>query len=375
MGKPKTAAQTSRWVVKIGTSLLTKKDSALDLAAIENWATQIAALRARGMEFIIVSSGAIGAGLRRLTWRARPREVHKLQAAAAVGQMRLVRAYESAFDKFNLITAQILLTHADLANRERYLNARSTLRALLRENVIPIVNENDTVANEQIRFGDNDTLAALVCNLAEADLLVILTDQPGLHDRDPRAASGAKLIKTARADDATLLKNAGAPGGEGRGGMQTKILAAQKAARAGASTVIAHGRERGVLQRLADGESLGTFLQQSGTRLAARKQWLAGQLRANGELTLDAGAVKVLRTRGKSLLPIGVVKVAGDFARGEIVVCVDENKNEVARGLINYNASDAKKIAGHRATDIGKVLGYVFAAEMIHRDNIVITAR
>ena len=365
--------ENGRWVIKVGTSLLTSVEEGLDQAAIHSWVSQIATLKQSGMDFVLVSSGSIGEGVRRLGWRQRPREIHQLQAAAAVGQMGLVQSYESAFKQFDILTAQVLLTHADLANRERYLNARSTLRALLKLGVVPIVNENDTVVNDEIRFGDNDTLAALVANLVEADTLVILTDQEGLYDRDPRANPDAKLVVEGQADDPTLLQVAGPAAGFGSGGMVTKVGAARKAARSGAQTIIAGGRDEDVLLRLRRGERVGTLLRPGNSRMAARKQWLAGQLRGNGRLVLDDGAVRVLRESGRSLLPIGVKEVNGLFGRGEIVLCVDLQGREVARGLVNYSAMEAARIAGKPSDQIESILGYAGEIEMIHRDNIAIS--
>lgn len=364
---------TKRWVVKIGTSLLTNVDQGLDRSAIDGWVAQIAELKNTGMEFVLVSSGAIGEGVRRLGWNKRPRAIHQLQAAAAVGQMGLAQAYESSFKRFDIVTAQILLTHADLADRERYLNARSTLRALIKMGVVPIINENDTVVNDEIRFGDNDTLAALAANLIEAETLVILTDQAGLFDHDPRTNHDACLITLGVADDFGLMSKAGPAVNFGSGGMVTKIEAARKAARAGASTVIVGGNQDQVLKRLRAGEVIGTLLLPGKNRLAARKQWLAGQLRGSGRLVLDDGAVKVLRDAGRSLLPIGVKRVEGRFGRGEIVVCVDLQATEIARGLINYSAEEARQIAGKPSDQIEKTLGYVGEMELIHRDNIAIT--
>ncbi|MGI9319399.1 MAG: glutamate 5-kinase [bacterium] len=364
---------TRRWVIKVGTSLLTNVDDGLDQAMIDAWVSEIADLRKQGMEFVLVSSGSIGEGVRRLGWEKRPPEIHKLQAAAAVGQMGLVESYESSFKRFGILTAQVLLTHADLANRERYLNARSTLRTLIKLGVVPIVNENDTVVNDEIRFGDNDTLAALGANLVEAETLVILTDQKGLLDRDPRSNPEADLVRYAMADDPWLLDIAGPASSSGSGGMLTKILAAQKAARSGASTVIINGRIENVLGKLRQGKEIGTLLRPGSNRMAARKQWLAGQLRGSGRLTLDDGAVKVLRESGRSLLPIGVKEVSGQFGRGELVVCVDPRNKEVARGLVNYSAEEARKIVGKPSQSIESILGYAGEIELIHRDNIAIT--
>ena len=373
MGERRQLSQNGRWVVKVGTSLLTSVDDGLDQSAIDGWVRQIATLKREGMHFVLVSSGSIGEGVRRLGWRARPPEIHQLQAAAAVGQMGLVQAYEGAFKKFGILTAQVLLTHADLANRERYLNARSTLRTLLKLGAIPVVNENDTVVNDEIRFGDNDTLAALVANLVEADTLLILTDQEGLFDSDPRENPGARLIGEGRADDPSLGRFAGSAQGFGSGGMLTKVGAARKAARSGASTVIANGRTPDILLRLHAGEGVGTFLRPGNSRVVARKQWLAGQLRGNGRLVLDDGAVRVLRESGRSLLPIGVKEVSGLFGRGEIVLCVDLEGREVARGLVNYSAVEASRIAGMPSDRIETILGYAGEIEMIHRDNIALS--
>ena len=362
-----------RWVVKVGTALLTDTSRGLDLEAIGTLVAQIATLRRNGMEVVLVSSGSVAEGMQRLGWNERPREVYRLQAAAAVGQMGLVRSYEVEFSRYGLHTAQVLLTHADLANRERYLNARSTLRTLLELGVVPVVNENDTVVTDEIRFGDNDTLAALVTNLVDADTLVLLTDQPGLFDADPRKDPGARLIERGTAGDPALAAMAGPGGSLGRGGMLTKLQAAEKAARSGAVTVIAGGREQDCLVRLAAGEQLGTILTSRKGRLASRKQWLAGQLRSRGRVVLDRGAVRVLREAGSSLLPIGVLAVEGDFSRGEIVVCVDEDGNEIARGLVNYSAEEARRIIGQPSGRIEAILGYVDEPELIHRDNIVLT--
>ncbi len=365
-------SQTRRCVVKIGSALLTNNGLGLDVPAIAGWVEQIAALRARGLEVVLVSSGAVAAGMQRLGFKSRPHALHELQALAAVGQMGLVQLYESLFQKHGVHTAQVLLTHEDLAGRERYLNARSTLRTLLGLGVVPVVNENDTVATEEIRFGDNDTLAALVANLVEAELLVILTDQAGLYNKDPRQYPDAVLVNEGAAGDPRLLEMAGGAGSLGRGGMRTKILAADKAQRSGAATIIAWGREQQVLPRLLAGDAIGTCLKPSQERVAARKQWLAGQLQVRGRLMLDDGAVKVLREAGKSLLPVGVKAVEGQFARGEVVACVDLRGNEVARGLVNYGAEEAARIVGQPSDRIESILGYVDEPEMIHRDNIVL---
>ncbi|WP_035384697.1 glutamate 5-kinase [Ferriphaselus sp. R-1] len=366
-------AHCQRLVVKVGSSLVTNQGQGLDHQALSNWAGQIAALRESGHQVILVSSGAIAEGLQRLGWKTRPSAVHELQAAAAVGQMGLVQAYESCFRELGLRAAQVLLTHADLADRERYLNARSTLLTLLELGVVPIINENDTVVTDEIKFGDNDTLGALVTNLIEADALVILTDQPGLYTADPRKDPNATLVEHAQAGDASLELMAGGAGSSiGRGGMITKILAAKRAARSGAHTVIASGHERDVLVRLTQGESIGTLLEAPQMILAARKQWLADHLQVAGQLKLDAGAARVLRDEGKSLLPIGVTEVCGEFQRGAVVALLDEHGNDIARGLVNYSAAESRRIARQPSSSIEATLGYVDQLELIHRDNLVL---
>lgn len=361
-----------RVVVKIGSALLTNDGRGLDEPAIGGWVDQIAALHARGIEVVLVSSGAVAAGMVRLGWGARPSAVHELQAAAAVGQTSLAQCYEGHFARHGLRSAQILLTHDDLSNRKRYLNARSALRTLVSLRVIPVINENDTVVTDEIRFGDNDTLGALVANLLEAEVLVILTDQEGLFDADPRHDPAAQLIPEARADDPRLVAVAGGGGVLGRGGMTTKVRAARLAARSGAVTAIASGRQAEVLTRLIDGERLGTLLRPEHAPLAARKRWLAGQLQVRGSLTLDAGAVSVLRGRGSSLLPVGVKALSGSFVRGDMVVCVDEQGERVAKGLVNYGSDEAARILGQPSHQIEAILGYMEAPELIHRDNLVV---
>ncbi len=368
-------AQARRLVVKVGSSLVTDEGRGLDHAAVARWSGEIAQLRATGKEVVLVSSGAIAEGMLRLGWTTRPRAIHDLQAAAAVGQMGLVQAYERAFSTHGLHTAQVLLTHDDLADRRRYLNARSTLTTLLRLNVIPVINENDTVTTDEIRFGDNDTLGALVTNLIEADVLVLLTDQAGLYTADPRKAAGATLIREGRAGDPALEAMCGGAGSAlGRGGMLTKVLAARRAARSGASTIIASGREPEVLLRLASGEAVGTALVAAPVTLAARKQWLADHVQLAGRLRLDAGAVKALARDGKSLLPIGVVSVEGSFDRGEVVGCYAPDGVEVARGLVNYGSQDTARIVRKASSEIESILGYVDEPELIHRDNLVLLA-
>jgi len=366
--------QSRRWVVKVGSSLLTNNGRGLDKELMASWAEQIARLRERGKEIVLVSSGAVSEGVKRLGWRVRPRALHELQAAAAVGQMGLIESYESCFQRYQLKTAQILLTHDDLANRQRYLNARSTLRTLLGLGVVPIVNENDTVAVEEIRFGDNDTLAGLVANLVEASLLVLLTDQAGMYDLDPRSNPSARLIDEARAGDVELerLAAGGGVGQWGRGGMLTKVRAATRAARSGTATIIAAGGDRDILVRIGDGQECGTLIKPAQEPLVARKQWLAGQLTVRGTLVLDAGAARVLREAGRSLLPVGVTEVRGQFVRGEVVSCVDPQGAEVARGLVNYDAAEARRIMRQPSDRIEGLLGYVDEPELIHRDNLVI---
>lgn len=363
-----------RWVVKIGSALLTDEGRGLDKKGICGWVEQIAALRKAGKQVVLVSSGSVAEGMSRLGWKQRPQALYELQAAAAVGQMGLVQAYESSFQGFGLHTAQILLTHEDLADRRRYLNARSTLSRLLELGVIPVVNENDTVVTDEIRFGDNDNLAALVTNLVDAQALVILTDQAGLCERDPREDPDAPLIAETRVDAPGLNAMVSGGGGAlGRGGMLTKLQAARRAAASGAYTVIVSGREPAVLDRVAAGEQLGTLMLPGKGNLAARKQWLAGHVQVRGRLVLDAGAARVLREAGRSLLSIGVTAVSGEFRRGEIVACVDPEGREVARGLVNYSAAEAARIAGQPSDRIATLLGYVDEPELIHRDNLVLS--
>jgi len=367
-------AVTKHWVIKVGSALVTSNGRGLDRERIADWVAQIATLQSQGLRPVMVSSGSVAEGIPRLGWQERPHALYQMQAAAAVGQMGLVEAYEREFQRYGLRTAQILLTHEDLSDRRRYLNARSTLRALLDMGVVPIVNENDTVSTDEIRFGDNDTLAALVTNLVEAELLLVLTDQQGLFEADPRRNPDAQLIREAAADDTRLEPMCSdAPGVLGSGGMRAKVLAAKRAAQSGAVTVIAPGREARILERIRSGEGVGTLLWPSRERLAARKQWLAGHLQVRGRLWLDDGAVTVLRRDGRSLLPVGVAAVEGSFARGEMVACVDTNGREIARGLANYGASEATAIRGRPSHSIETALGYVDEPELIHRDNLVLT--
>jgi glutamate 5-kinase len=364
---------TRRWVVKIGSALLTGNGQGLNREILAPWVDQMTELRRTGGDLVLVSSGAVAEGMSRMGWKSRPKSLHQLQAAAAIGQMGLIRAYEDCFGKRGLHTAQVLLTRDDLADRARYLNARSTLRTLLALGVVPVVNENDTVATDELRFGDNDTLAALVANLIEAELLVLLTDQDGLFERDPRLDPTAQLIGETRVDNPQLDAVAGGSvTGLGTGGMVTKVRAARLAARSGTPTVIAPGRGQNVLTRIRAGQPVGTLIAPVQEAQAARKQWLAGQLQVRGRLTLDAGAVRALRGQGKSLLAVGVVAVNGAFNRGEVVACVDETGAEIARGLVNYDAQETARIKGQASTRFEEILGYLDEAELIHRDNLVL---
>ena len=364
--------QARRCVIKIGSALLTNDGLGLNREGIAQWVQQIVELRKQNIELVLVSSGAVAEGMSRLGWKSRPHALHELQAAAAIGQMGLVQAYEAEFKQYGMHTAQILLTHDDLSNRKRYLNARSTLRTLLGLNIVPVVNENDTVVFEEIRFGDNDTLAALVANLIEADHLIILTDQAGLYDKNPREHADAQLVSEAQAGDKGLDNMVSSEGGVlGRGGMYTKLRAARLAARSATSTVIASGREANVLNRLFDGETLGTYLVAGQSQVTARKQWLAGHLQLRGKLVVDAGASRILREKGASLLAVGVRAVEGKFQRGEVVACVDEQGVEVARGLVNYNSDEVAKLVGQSSDKIQSILGYVDEEELIHRDNLI----
>ena len=367
-------ADTKRWVVKIGSSLITDDGRGLQQAHMDDWVAQVAALRESGHQVVLVSSGAVAEGMVRLGWKQRPSSVHELQAAAAVGQMGLIQAWESRFREHGLHTAQILLTHEDVRDRRRYLNARSTLMALLDLGIVPVVNENDTVATDEIRLGDNDTLAALTANLIEADLLVLLTDQSGLFDADPRSHPGAKLIADAKAGDERLLAMAGGSAGAlGRGGMRTKLTAAEWAAQSGAHTVITDGREPAVLTRISQGEAIGTLLRPGKRRLAARKRWIAGLARPRGSLIIDDGAATALRKGGRSLLPVGVSAIEGEFKRGDLVICVDASGGEVARGLVNYDVREARLLIGQASDARAAILGYPGEAELVHRDNLVLT--
>ncbi len=362
-----------RIVVKVGSSLVTNQGRGVDPDAVGNWCRQMAQLAGHGREVVMVSSGAIAEGMKRLGWVTRPKEIHELQAAAAVGQMGLAQIYESKLHEHGMGSAQVLLTHADLADRERYLNARSTLLTLLSHRVIPVINENDTVVTDEIKFGDNDTLGALVANLVDADALVILTDQRGLYSSDPRKHVGARFIDEARAGDPELETMAGGAGSSiGRGGMLTKVLAAKRAASSGTSTVIAYGHEPDVLVRLAAGEQIGTALIAPTQKLAARKQWMVDHLQLRGAVVIDDGAARKVRDEGKSLLPIGMTEVHGEFRRGDVIAVRSLAGAELARGLTNYASREARLIARKPSGEFEKLLGYTAEPEMIHRDNLVL---
>ncbi len=360
------------WVIKIGSALLTDDGLGLNKLAVAGWVKQMAELKKQGIQLIVVSSGSVAEGIKRLGWSKRPSEINELQAAAAVGQMGLIQVYESEFAKHHIHTAQILMTHDDLSNRERYLNASNTIKTLLKHNVVPIINENDTVVTDEVRFGDNDTLAALTANLVSADILVILTDQKGLYNDNPRSNPKAELISEALVSRKDIESMASSEGGSlGKGGMYTKVMAAKRAARSGTATFIASGREDNILLRLAKGENLGTLLVPDLEPISARKQWLEGHLQAKGTLVLDLGAVKILSQKGKSLLPVGVTAASGVFHRGEMVICVDPHGKEVARGLVNYSLQEVLKIMGHSSGKIEDLLGYSEGKFLIHCDNLV----
>ena len=362
-----------RWVIKIGSSLVTNDGQGLNQAAIRSWMQEFATLCERGYELILVSSGAVAEGMSRLGWQQRPHALHELQAAAAVGQMGLVQAYEKSLQEHGLHSAQVLLTHEDLRDRNRYINARSTLQTLLALGVIPVVNENDTVATDEIRFGDNDNLAALVANLISADVLIILTDQDGIFDKNPQTNSDAKLITECNADDKSLDLAAGpSHHAIGSGGMLTKISAARRAERSGTTTIITSGKNNQALLAIAENNFVGTTITPTTEPLTARKQWIANQLQLVGSVQLDAGASKVLQSGGASLLPVGVSAVQGEFKRGDLVACLDSNGNEIARGLINYNSQETQLILGKSSSEIEKALGYIDEPELIHRDNLAV---
>ncbi len=365
-------ADSHRWIIKIGSSLITNDGRGLDHEAIRQWVQQIATLRAQGKEILLVSSGAVAEGMVRIGWKQRPRELYKLQAAAALGQTGLIQHFETCFKRHDIPTAQVLLTHEDLSSRQRYLNARSTLKTLLTLGAIPIINENDTVATSEIRLGDNDTLAALVANLVEADALIILTDQQGLFDKDPRHHTDARLISNAATTDTGLLRMAGKSGRLGQGGMQTKITAARRAARSGSCTLIAAGTHPDVLLAIARAENIGTLLTPETEPITARKQWLANQMNVLGQLVLDSGAAQALTQQGVSLLAVGITEVQGEFQRGEVVRCLNPEGREIARGMVNYNSRESRQIKGKSSDRIEDILGYIDETELIHRDNLVL---
>ncbi len=373
MSRIKYTQKAKRWVIKIGSALLTKDGKGLDYDAIESWAEEMVQLRQQGIEIILVSSGSVAEGMSRMGWTKRPTELAELQAAAAIGQTGLIEAYENQFKKHHIQAAQILLTHDDVSNRKRYLNARNTLRALLKFKALPIINENDSVALEEMRLGDNDTLAALVANITEAELLVILTDQQGLFDKDPRHNQDAKLITEEKAGNSKLQDYVGEiKTSLGSGGMSTKLTAAQRAARSGCATIIASGREENVLGRIAAGETIGTLLTPDDAQFSARKQWIAGQVQASGAVYLDAGASNAIQTKGTSLLPIGVERAEGHFRRGDVVDCKNHLNEIIARGLINYSDKEVSLLAQKPSNKIGEILGYTGESELIHRDNLVV---
>ena len=365
--------QAKRCVIKIGSAVLTDNGQGLNQSAINHWVEQISELKSRGIDVIVVSSGSVAEGMVRLGWKTRPHSLQELQAAASVGQMGLIQAYEQSFQAQGFKTAQVLLTHDDLANRTRYLNARATINTLLDLSVVPIINENDVVANEELRVGDNDTLAAIIANLVSADLLIILTDQDGFFDSDPRVNNDAKLLSQVAVNDESLDAAAsGGVGALGRGGMQTKLKAARVASRSGTATVIAPGLKERVILDIMQGESIGTLLVPDEAPVSARKHWLTAQLDVKGQLVIDQGASEALKKAGVSLLPVGVVAVKGNFERGELVSCVSEEGKELARGLVNYNSEDIDKIKQNKSSDIESLLGFVGEQEIIHRDNLVL---
>ena len=365
--------QAKRWVIKIGSALLTKDGRGLDYVAMADWTKQIASLRQHNIEVILVSSGSVAEGMSRMGWTTRPTGLAELQAAAAIGQTGLIEAYETEFKKYQIQAAQVLLTHDEVSNRKRYLNARNTLRALLKFKALPIINENDTVALEEMRLGDNDTLAALVSNITEADLLLILTDQQGLFTKDPRHNDDAELINEESASNTDLLSYVGKIATSlGSGGMATKLIAAQRAAKSGCATIIASGREDDVISRIASGENIGTFLKPDKSHLSARKQWIASQVQASGTLILDNGATKAIQTQGTSLLPIGVESALGEFKRGDVVDCKNPKGEIIGRGLINYSSAEVLKLAKQPSNMINEIVGYAGDTELIHRDNLVV---
>jgi len=365
--------QAKRWVIKIGSALLTKDGKGLDYAAMAEWTKQIASLRQQNIEVILVSSGSVAEGMSRMGWTTRPTGLAELQAAAAIGQTGLIEAYETEFKKYQIQAAQVLLTHDEVSNRKRYLNARNTLRALLKFKALPIINENDTVALEEMRLGDNDTLAALVANITEADLLLILTDQQGLFTKDPRHNDDAELISEESASNTDLLSYVGKIATTlGSGGMATKLIAAQRAAKSGCATIIASGREDDVISRIANGESIGTFLKPNESQLSARKQWIASQVQASGSVTLDSGASKAIQTQGTSLLPIGVESSLGEFKRGDVIDCKNQKGEVIARGLVNYSSDEVSKLFKQPSNKISEIVGYAGDTELIHRDNLVV---
>jgi len=373
MNRSSYTQQAKRWVIKIGSALLTKDGKGLDYEAMADWAKQIANLRQQNIEVILVSSGSVAEGMSRMGWNERPTDLAELQAAAAIGQTGLIEAYETEFKKYQIQAAQVLLTHDEVSSRKRYLNARNTLRALLKFRALPIINENDTVALEEMRLGDNDTLAALVANITEADLLLILTDQEGLFTKDPRHHDDAELISEESASNTELLSYVGEVATTlGRGGMATKLIAAQRAAKSSCATIIASGKEDDVITRIANAENIGTFLKPDESQLSARKQWIASQVQASGSLTLDRGASNAIQTQGTSLLPIGVESAKGEFKRGDVVDCKNPEGEVIARGLVNYSSDEVSKLFKQPSNKISEIVGYSGDTELIHRDNLVV---
>ncbi len=361
-----------RIVVKIGSSLLTANGQGLDLEAISHWAKQIVDLHHAGHEMILVTSGAVAEGMVRMKLPHRPTDLPSLQACAAIGQMGLIQTWSSVLDRHHIKTAQVLLTHDDLTDRRRYLNSCDALQQLIDWHVIPVINENDTVSTDEIRFGDNDTLAAMVAGQVHADLLIILTDQQGMFDADPRSNPEAKLLSTVRALDETLFEMAGGSGTLGTGGMLTKVRAARLAAKSGCPTLIASGESDRVLARLMAGELLGTLFITDDDRMTAHQQWLAAHLQTAGRLVIDDGAVNAIKTQHRSLLPVGVKAIEGHFDRGDVVECVDRQGKRIAVGRVNFSSRSAELVKGLASDKVYQVLGEARSLEMIHRNHMAI---
>jgi len=364
-----------RWVIKIGSSLVTKSSTGLNIKNIKDWAGQINELIDQNINVIIVSSGAIAEGMNRLNLVKRPSSSSRLQALAATGQMGLIQAYEVAFKKYNILTAQMLLTHEDLSNRARYLNAKNTLNNLMQYNIIPIINENDTVSTDEIKFGDNDTLASLVANLSGAEKLIILTDQDGLYTNDPRKVKDSKLIKSISVLDKKLNKYAGPSNNIlGRGGMITKISAAKKAAKSNTQTIIANGIKKNILINILNNQDyIGTTIYNKNLAINSKKQWIANSLKIKGKIIVDAGAKKVIKQSGKSLLPVGIKSISGEFKKGDLLAICSSNNIEIATGLTNYGSNELAKIIGMSTARIKKEFGIIDSEVVIHRDNMILS--